>query len=444
MLVADILYLIIGALVEIFFGLFAANSLKEKKSRATIISFVLLLAIGLFWFGGYFIFELSSLYMLAVTGIMGLVSLLFFAPAGKSAPMRIGEITERVDERDVLFSREEYRPGSDKYEQYYARHPEHKKVDDRLHKLPELLEPGGCYYDPTRSVAIDKTFGRIRRLTTAVDGPINSDKNDIDPKTITDEIKRTTLRLGADEVGVARLDPMFVYSHVGRGPEEWGRPITNHHKFAVVFELEMDYYFVDDAPRLSITEETARKYLQVAEISIKLAEYIRALGYPARAHIAGSNYQIMLPPVAYDAGLGEIGRMGYLVSPKFGGRIRLGAVTTDLPLIADRPINFGLQDFCEKCLKCAVNCPSGAIPSGATVNIRGAWKWSLNTEQCLHYWRVIGTDCGLCMKVCPFSHPENLVHNLIRIGIKNSSVARQLSLWGDDIFYGKKTKFQAL
>jgi reductive dehalogenase len=149
----------------------------------------------------------------------------------------------------------------------------------------------------------------------------------------------------------------------------------------------------------------------------------------------------MLPPVAYDAGLGELGRMGYLVSPKFGGRIRLGAVTTDLPLIPDKPINFGLQDFCERCKKCAINCPSGAIPSGSKSEVRGVRKWKMNAELCLYYWRAIGTDCGLCMKVCPFSHPPTTIHNLIRLGIKNSSLARRISLWGDDIFYGKKNKF---
>jgi len=173
-------------------------------------------------------------------------------------------------------------------------------------------------------------------------------------------------------------------------------------------------------------------------VSIVLADYIRSLGYPARAHIAGSNYQIMLPPVAHDAGLGELGRMGYLISPKFGARIRLGAVTTNLPLKTDKPIEFGVQDFCEKCKKCADNCPSAAIPSGEKTNVKGVEKWQLNVEQCLYYWRLIGTDCGLCMKVCPFSHPPSFLHNLVRIGIKRSAFARLISVWGEDIFYGKR------
>jgi epoxyqueuosine reductase QueG len=146
----------------------------------------------------------------------------------------------------------------------------------------------------------------------------------------------------------------------------------------------------------------------------------------------------MLPPVAQDAGLGELGRLGYLITPDLGPRVRLGAVTTDLPLIPDRPGAFGVQDFCAECRKCAVNCPSNAIPHGEKVDVRGTLKWQLEIERCYHYWRLAGTDCGLCMKVCPYSHPASFVHNLVRTGIERSHFARKISLWGDDLFYGHK------
>jgi reductive dehalogenase len=250
-----------------------------------------------------------------------------------------------------------------------------------------------------------------------------------------------TCNLGADEVGIAELNQRWVYSHVGRGPEEWGSEIALNHKYVIAFTLEMRYENVEEAPRIGITVETAVRYLDAASISIKLAQFIRSLGSPARAHISGSNYQIMLPPVAVDAGLGELGRHGYLISPKFGARIRLGAVTTDLPLIPDKPIAFGVQDFCAICKKCAENCPSKSIPFDEKTEVRGVEKWPLNVETCLKYWRVIGTDCGLCMKVCPFSHPPTFLHNLVRTGIKRSSFARRVSLHADDFLYGRKVKF---
>jgi reductive dehalogenase len=316
--------------------------------------------------------------------------------------------------------------------------PEYKDADDRIRQLPELLGPGGWFYDPDRSGHVVSVFRIIEDLLTSVDGGIGKKGNDVDPAEMTRTMKNMALRLGADEVGVCTLNPMYVYSHVGRGPEPWGAPIENRHKHAIAFTLEMDYTHVEAAPRLPITEETAAKYLKGAQISIAMAKYIRSIGYPARAHIAGSNYQIMLPPMAHDAGLGELGRIGYLISRRHGARVRLGAVTTDLPLVPDEPVTFGVQDFCDKCLKCAVNCPSGAIPKDGPIEVKGVEKWPLHIEKCFHYWRQAGTDCGLCMKVCPFSHPPTFVHNLVRAGISASPFARTLSVWCDDLFYGKK------
>jgi ferredoxin len=76
--------------------------------------------------------------------------------------------------------------------------------------------------------------------------------------------------------------------------------------------------------------------------------------------------------------------------------------------------------------------------------VRGVEKWPLRVEQCLRYWRLAGTDCGLCMKVCPFSHPPTLVHNIVRAGVRRSSFARTVSLRGDDLFYGRNVNYPRL
>ena len=79
---------------------------------------------------------------------------------------------------------------------------------------------------------------------------------------------------------------------------------------------------------------------------------IRSMGYPALAHIDG-NYRVVAPLVARDAGLGEIGRMGLLMTPELGPRVRLGVVTTDIPLVPD-PAGYApaVLDFCRACKKC--------------------------------------------------------------------------------------------
>jgi reductive dehalogenase len=436
----SLLFLIAGAAVGVFFGLFSISSIIERKLRAALIAALLLVVVGAVWFGGFFAFDPSPYVLTAAVLLIIAMGLLFFLSVGQTKTQRIDQFTERVDERDVMFARADYRPGSDQYDAYYRMRPEKKEIDDKIRGLAELLSPGGQYYDPVRSGYVASLFGLEERLVTLVDGPVSPDERQIDPKEASTILKRLTLDLGAAQVGIARLNPHWVYSQVGRGPEQWGAEIKNEHPYVIVFSVEMGYSQVQEAPLIGISEETALQYLHAQRISIVLAHYIRSLGYQARAHVSGSNYQIMLPPVAYDAGLGELGRFGYLISPRFGARIRLGAVTTGIPLVPDEPIQFGVQNFCEKCRKCAENCPPRAIPSGSKTMIRGVEKWQLDIEKCYHYWRVIGTDCGLCMKVCPFSHPDNLIHNILRAGIKRSSFARSVSLVGDDLFYGKKVK----
>ena len=430
--------LMTGTIIALFFLLFAVSSFRERRPRAAWINLGLMAIVAMLFIGFIFWWKPPEGLLSAAVVVIWSLGLLYFIPLSKPTPMVISGITERVDERDTMFAREEYRPGTDTYEKYYAEHPQYKDPDDRLRGLPELLGPGGYYYNPERVRQIKAVFKTIQALTTQVDGEVSAGRSNIDPLSITSEIKDLVLRMGADEVGIAQLNKMFIYSHVGRGPEPWGKPIELNHQTAVVFTLEMAYDSVQQAPDMPITEETALQYLRAADISVSLARYIRNLGYPARAHISESNYQVMMPPVAHDAGLGELSRMGYLISLKFGARVRLGAVTTDLPLIHDRPKVFGVQDFCAICLKCARNCPSAAIPHGGKTITRGVEKWQLNAEKCMRYWRMAGTDCGLCMKVCPFSHSPTLVHNVIRAGIKYSAFARRVSMWGDEFFYGRK------
>ena len=88
---------------------------------------------------------------------------------------------------------------------------------------------------------------------------------------------------------------------------------------------------------------------------------IRSLGYPARAHI-DANYRVVCPLVARDAGLGEIGRMGLLMTPGPGPRVRLAVVTTDVPLVSDERLrDDSMIDFCTRCKKCAEVCQPDAI-----------------------------------------------------------------------------------
>jgi ferredoxin len=77
---------------------------------------------------------------------------------------------------------------------------------------------------------------------------------------------------------------------------------------------------------------------------------------------------------------------------------------------------------------------------GDREEIDGALRWRIDSDTCFRYWNVIGTDCGKCMAVCPYSHPDNFAHNIVRWAIQQSSGARVAALWLDDLFYGRKPK----
>ncbi len=148
---------------------------------------------------------------------------------------------------------------------------------------------------------------------------------------------------------------------------------------------------------------------------------------------------MVCPLVGRDAGLGEIGRMGLLMTPKHGPRVRLGVVTTDLPMITDESgQNSSVIEFCTYCKKCAEVCPSKAISLVDQKEIGGVIRWQINQEACFELWTKLGTDCGRCMSVCPYSHPDNFLHNIVRFGIQNSSIFSRIAVNLDDAIYGKK------
>jgi len=133
--------------------------------------------------------------------------------------------------------------------------------------------------------------------------------------------------------------------------------------------------------------------------------------------------------------------MGLLMTPKLGPRVRIAVVTTDMPVIIDEKRDYSsVIDFCTICKKCADVCPSASISHYNRSVHEGVLRWKINSESCFTYWSAIGTDCGRCIAVCPYAHPNNLMHNAIRWGIGNSFLFRRFALWMDDLFYGRRPK----
>jgi ferredoxin len=343
---------------------------------------------------------------------------------------------ERFDERDIPFSRIRLRAGTPEYAAYYGLRPENRETDDALRALPGLLSPKASLAEPRLFAAAEGSFFLTEALRDAVDGPVAADRMAFDPAGATAFLKSLALYYGARAAGVAELRPYHVYSHIGRDFRRYGEPIPFEPGYAIAFTVEMDLAMVRSAPRAPTVAESGRQYVEAARVAVQLAAAIRALGAPARAHIDGC-YQVIAPLVARDAGLGEIGRMGLLMTPRSGPRVRLGVVTTPLELVPDRPASDPtVLDFCDRCRKCAVNCPAAAIPDGPRTG--GALRWRIDADACFRYWNVTGTDCARCMAVCPYSHADNAFHNAVRWAVRRSAPFRRAAVRLDDLFYGRK------
>ena len=221
------------------------------------------------------------------------------------------------------------------------------------------------------------------------------------------KIKSAGRFYGADLVGITRLNEFWVYSHSYNRLSGQHDPIRlpKQYKFAVVMAIEMDYdkFAASD---IEASAATGLGYSKMAFVSGLLAQYVRNLGYQA---LPCGNDTALSIPLAIDAGLGELGRNGLLITPQFGPRVRLCKVLTDLPLKPDKPIDFGVQGYCEKCKKCLENCPVHAISEDKTAdpitvsNNSGVLKWPVNGERCFRFWCEAGIDCSICIKVCPFN-----------------------------------------
>lgn len=230
--------------------------------------------------------------------------------------------------------------------------------------------------------------------------PVHSDA---DAKPLSEAVRSLAYYLGADLVGVARAKPYAWYSH-----DDEGHPIPVRHKWALVLLIDQGHETMEGSSGDDWISgaQSMRAYLRGAEIAGVMAELFRRLGFSSRAQ-TNRDSDVLHIPLILEAGLGELSRIGELVlNPFVGPRFKSVVVTTDMPLLADRPIDFGLQDMCSKCMKCARECPCDAIPYGRKVMFNGYEMWKPDVHRCASY-RVTnakGSACGRCMKTCPYNH----------------------------------------
>ena len=290
-------------------------------------------------------------------------------------------------------------------------------------------------------VPLNRAFGRVMSAITPLQ---RGEPVEQSPELPADLIERSNhLKalchfMDADIVGICEVPEYAWYSHNLDGTE-----IPPRHKYAIVMLIDQGYETMagssgDDWISAS---QSYRAYLRGSEVATVVANYLNELGIEAQSH-TNSDSDVLHLPLILQAGLGELSRIGEVVlNPFLGPRFKSSVVTTNLELAVDKPIDFNLQKFCDSCLKCARECPCGAISFGDKVMFNGYEMWKPDVEACTRY-RVsnpAGSGCGRCMKVCHFNKKGLFQHRLALWFAINVPASHKFLIWLDDALdYGKR------
>ena len=253
-------------------------------------------------------------------------------------------------------------------------------------------------------------------------------------------VKKAALLYGAEMVRITKVDQRWVY-----------KDVEIPHKYAIIVAVSHKRHLNDTAPSFLSGLGVSDTYSRLKYITTQLADFICSLGYGAQyRETRGPQMEMNLVPMALDAGIGEFARNGRVLSPEFGINMRLKAVTTDLPLVVDKPISFGVHEFCMACESCATFCPADAIPTGPPTDTPptmhsnpGFRKWYIYADRCLMFWAAKKekwlTCGGRCIAVCPWNKPMVFQHNLVRwIAIHSPHAVKKMLAWADVVFYRRK------
>ncbi|UCD45331.1 MAG: reductive dehalogenase [Candidatus Bathyarchaeota archaeon] len=266
-------------------------------------------------------------------------------------------------------------------------------------------------------------------------------------------LKKAGKYYGASGMEFCETDRRWIYSHTGDGRPivfedveegyvtEEKAVIPDSHRWTVAITVPMEVEEMMYSPT-ALNPVSSMGFSRMPVVAGTVAEFIRGLGYHA---IPCGNDTALSVPIAIQAGLGHIGRHGRLITWERGPMVRIAKIFTDLPLAPNPPAPRGIIEFCDACMKCAKQCPSGSITEGprtyeghSEANNPGALKWYCNADTCLQYWREVGSGCSICFRVCNFTKPEGISHDIVKWFIRNVPQLNRFWTWTDDLMgYGK-------
>ncbi|MFX1266221.1 MAG: reductive dehalogenase [Promethearchaeota archaeon] len=349
-------------------------------------------------------------------------------------PYEVSDSYEQFSEKDMIFAR-------------VYNDPEFKHYDkDEFYGSPRMISkglPGYSRVERDMAAAGWNLYDSRKSVTGPLLGDTHKEQEAVESsaaktQAMTRAAKNAARMFGAALAGIAEIDRRWLYA-ADRSGEPYNIPETIDR--AIVMAIEMDHEGISTSPAFPSALSTAIGYSKMAFVEIELTAFIRRLGY--RAVPCGNDIALSVP-LAIDAGLGQYGRHGLLITKEYGPRVRIAKVLTDMPLLPDRP-DTGFCDavvrFCETCEKCANHCPSQSIPNGVPQtwngetrsNNPGVKKWYVNPETCYGFWMENGSDCSNCIRSCPYNKRDGLLHRSVLRVVRHLPLMNRLVLLFDDI-----------
>ncbi len=397
----------------------------------------------------------------AILGVLGLclcaplwfnINMQTTKPIDNKTGFQISEEFERFNQQYDMFNRSVWddeirsKKVQEFFESYFTDLATFRNVDGFTHRDYALRNAAWYIADFTSDLleqSDDRKEGFLDTYTMFREGATVK-KVDSTPEENTADVKRAGKFLGADLVGICEFDARWVYTHNYSRRDQRAKPMDlpldlSH---VVVIANEMDHRTIQTVPSALSGAATGQGYSKDIIALLSLTQYIRNLGYRA---VASLNDTALSIPLAIQAGLGQYGRHGLLITPEYGPRVRIAKIFTDLPLTPDEPIDFGVTEFCEVCRACSDACPPKAIAQDAPLiephsisNLTGVTKWTVEAEKCFKFWTNQGTDCSICIRVCPYNKDfSKRGHRLWRT--LASTRFRKVALWLDKkLGYGKR------
>lgn len=202
---------------------------------------------------------------------------------------------------------------------------------------------------------------------------------------------------------VLRRYPMALVGFTKVGDDAVFENETVPHRQAIAIGYPMNREEMLHVPHKRASVEVMAVYRKVGKVALELSEYLRDCGWAAKSYFDTKSTELLHIPLAVQAGLGELGKHGSVISKEYGSNFRLSSVLTELPLADSQPVELGVDDMCVSCRICTTKCPPDAIFDTKQM-VRGVEKWYVDFDKCVPYFAETA-GCAICLEVCPWSEP---------------------------------------